>query len=127
MLDERRVLLLTDGHLGVFSSKTATCILRYRPRDVVALLDRHHAGRERLTHHPEVAIPPVPELIELHERVMAPLFPSRVVGVALNTVGMDAAAARLAIEAAEGETGLPATDAVRFGPQRLVEVIGGLL
>ena len=46
MLDGRRILLLTDGHLGVFSSKTATCILRYRLHDVVALLDRRHAGRD---------------------------------------------------------------------------------
>ncbi len=46
MLENRRVLLLTDGHLGVFTSKTATCILRYRPRDVVVILDRTHAGRD---------------------------------------------------------------------------------
>ncbi len=46
MLENRRVLLLTDGHLGVFTSKTATCILRYRPREVVALLDRNDAGRD---------------------------------------------------------------------------------
>jgi len=92
-----------------------------------AMILVHHAGRQRLTHHPEVAIPPLPELIELHERVMAPLFPSRVVGVALNTVGLGEAAARRAIEAAERETGLPTTDVLRFGPQRLVEMIEGLL
>jgi uncharacterized NAD-dependent epimerase/dehydratase family protein len=41
----RRLLILADGELGVFSSKTATSLIRYRPEDVVAVLDREHAGR----------------------------------------------------------------------------------
>lgn len=35
----RRILLLTEGRLGVFTSKTAACLLRYRPDDVVAIID----------------------------------------------------------------------------------------
>ncbi len=41
----QRLLILTDGSLGVFDSKTATCLLRYRPGDVVGVLDRGHAGK----------------------------------------------------------------------------------
>jgi uncharacterized NAD-dependent epimerase/dehydratase family protein len=44
-LDYRRMLLLTEGHLGVFSSKTAVSVLRYRPDDVVGILDSAHAGK----------------------------------------------------------------------------------
>lgn len=87
----------------------------------------HQAGRERLIHHPEVAIPPLPDLIELHERVMAPLFSSRVIGVALNTVTLDEPTARGAVETLEAETGLATTDVVRFGPEKLVAAIEGLL
>lgn len=43
-LDYRRMLLLTEGRLGVFSSKTAVSVLRYRPDDVVGILDSAHAG-----------------------------------------------------------------------------------
>jgi uncharacterized NAD-dependent epimerase/dehydratase family protein len=39
-----RFLILADGQLGVFSSKTATSVLRYRGDDVAAVLDREHAG-----------------------------------------------------------------------------------
>jgi uncharacterized NAD-dependent epimerase/dehydratase family protein len=39
-----RFLILADGQLGVFSSKTATSVLRYRGADVAAVLDREHAG-----------------------------------------------------------------------------------
>jgi uncharacterized NAD-dependent epimerase/dehydratase family protein len=41
----RRLLLLTEGRLGVFTSKTAAALLRYRPRDVVAVIDSAAAGR----------------------------------------------------------------------------------
>lgn len=43
--DCRRALLLTEGSLGVFTSKTAVSILRYRRDDVVAVVDSVHAGR----------------------------------------------------------------------------------
>jgi uncharacterized NAD-dependent epimerase/dehydratase family protein len=46
---------------------------------------------------------------------MRPWKQSRVAAVALNTSALDEVGARRAIEAAERETGLPATDVVRFG------------
>lgn len=53
-LDYRRVLLLTEGHLGVFSSKTAVSFLRYRPDDVVGILDSSCAGKPLRTIVPGV-------------------------------------------------------------------------
>ena len=41
----QRILILADGELGVFSAKTATSLLRYRPAEIVGVLDRNHAGR----------------------------------------------------------------------------------
>jgi hypothetical protein len=41
----RRLLLLTEGQLGVFTSKTAAVVLKYRPADVVAVLDEAAAGK----------------------------------------------------------------------------------
>jgi uncharacterized NAD-dependent epimerase/dehydratase family protein len=41
----RRILLLTEGHSEPVAGKTASCILRYRGGDVVALLDSTAAGR----------------------------------------------------------------------------------
>ena len=41
------------------------------------------------------------------------------------TVGIDVAASREAIAAAEAETGLPADDPVRFGAERLLDAIVG--
>lgn len=62
-----------------------------------------------------VAIPPLKRLIEMHETYLQSIKPARVVAVALNTSSLDEAGARAAIAAAERETGLPATDPVRYG------------
>jgi uncharacterized NAD-dependent epimerase/dehydratase family protein len=56
----RRLLLLTEGQLGVFTSKTAAALLRYRTADVVAVIDGTAAGRPISEFVPWA--PPVPIL-----------------------------------------------------------------
>lgn len=73
----------------------------------------HVAGRDRLKRL-ETPIRPLSELVELHERLMAPFKPSPVVALALNTNELDDAGARHSLETAQKETGLPATDVIRF-------------
>ena len=63
------------------------------------------------------------ELIDVHERLLATIKPAAVIGIALNTLKLDEAAARTEIERAQRETQLPADDVVRFGPQRLYDEI----
>lgn len=41
----QRLLVLAEGQLGVFSSKTTTSLLRYRADDCVAVLDSENAGK----------------------------------------------------------------------------------
>jgi uncharacterized NAD-dependent epimerase/dehydratase family protein len=72
-------------------------------------------------------IPPLVELVELHERIALPRRPARVAAVAVNTGHLDEADARKAIANAEEETGLPADDPVRFGGARLLDSILGRL
>ena len=85
----------------------------------------HEAGRTEIEGagggpHP---IPPLGELVELHERLALPARPARVVAVALNTRALREDEARAAIETAEEETGLPADDPVRFGAAKLVDAV----
>jgi uncharacterized NAD-dependent epimerase/dehydratase family protein len=46
-----------------------------------------------------------------------------VIGVALNSFDLSEEHALASIEAAERETGLPATDVIRFGADKLVDAI----
>jgi len=41
----RRIVILTEGHTNPRSAKTASCLLRYCPDEVLALLDSTQAGR----------------------------------------------------------------------------------
>jgi uncharacterized NAD-dependent epimerase/dehydratase family protein len=68
-------------------------------------------------------IPPLPELIELHERLALPVRPAKVAAIALNTSRLPEPDARRSIRATEGETGLVADDPVRFGAERLVDAV----
>src|SRR3989454_11145508 len=75
-------------------------------------------GRE-----PWVKIPPLPELVVIYEHAAAPVRPTKVIGICLNTFDMSEAQARNAVARAADETGLPATDPVRFGSAPLVDAI----
>jgi uncharacterized NAD-dependent epimerase/dehydratase family protein len=86
----------------------------------------HVAGRThlRLAAAPGVfAIPPLSEVVAAHERAAHWVRPAVVAGIALNTLGLAEPEARAACEAATRETGLPATDPVRFGAGPLAEAL----
>jgi len=83
----------------------------------------HHAGATVIEGFPEHAIPPLSELVELHERASLPARPAPVACIALNTRGLDEEDARTAIAEAEAETGLPADDPLRFGADKLLDAV----
>jgi len=88
-----------------------------------ALVLCHVAGETHLEGLPEHPIPPLPQLVDLHERNALPARAAKVAAVALNTWTLDEEAARRAIAEAEAATGLVADDIVRFGPERLVDAV----
>ena len=83
----------------------------------------HRAGETELEELPGHPILPLPELVDLYERIALPARPARVAAVALNTAGLPEGEARAAIAAAGAETGLEADDPVRFGPDRLLDAV----
>ncbi|QDU57579.1 DUF1611 domain-containing protein [Aeoliella mucimassa] len=44
-MEARRIVILTEGHSNPITAKTAVSVLRYRPEEVVALLDSTQAGK----------------------------------------------------------------------------------
>jgi uncharacterized NAD-dependent epimerase/dehydratase family protein len=88
-----------------------------------ALVLCHLAGADELEGCPGHMIPPLPELVELHERLALPARPAKVAAVALNTGRLTDEEARHAVSAVEAETGLVADDPVRFGAGRLVDAV----
>ena len=92
-----------------------------------ALILCHQATRDYIGDYhgrePWVKIPPLAELVEIYERAAAPVRPTKVIGICLNTYDMTDAQAREAVERAAAATGLPATDPVRFDATPLVDAI----
>jgi len=71
----------------------------------------------------EVVIPTLGQLVREYEETAAWVSPARVVAVALNTRDLDERGARAALVEAAGETGLVASDPVRFGAGPLAEAV----
>src|SRR5438874_1985494 len=83
----------------------------------------HQAGQRYVNEDERFPIPPLSELVELHERTALIARPVKVACIALNTRELGDDEARRAIEAAQQETWLPAGDPVRFGAAELVGAV----
>jgi uncharacterized NAD-dependent epimerase/dehydratase family protein len=88
----------------------------------------HRAGTTHLRHYKNCPIPPLAELVHMNESAVNWLHhrrDSKVTGIALNTAGFEEEEALSLIDRAQQETGLPATDVVRFGADTLLDAIPG--
>ncbi len=86
----------------------------------------HRAGQTQIRRFEQVTIPPLAQVIELYETVAAAggaYAPAKVVGIALNTGHLTAAAAEAAIAQTQAETNLPCADVVRQGGGSLLQAI----
>jgi uncharacterized NAD-dependent epimerase/dehydratase family protein len=91
-----------------------------------ALILCHQTSRQYIGDYREAAwlrIPPLSEYIRLYESIGSAVHPTRVIGISLNTYDLSDEAARRACEAATRETGLPATDPVRFDASPLLDAV----
>jgi uncharacterized NAD-dependent epimerase/dehydratase family protein len=82
----------------------------------------HQASRLRIRGFPD-RLPPLDRLVDLYERAAAPVYPSRMAAVAVNTFDLDPGAAGRALEQAGRVTGLPAFDVIRSGAADLASVL----
>ena len=86
----------------------------------------HQSSREYIGDYREAAwlrIPPLREYIRLYETIGSAVHPTRVIGISLNTYDLSDVAARQACDSATRETGLPATDPVRFDAAPLLDAV----
>jgi uncharacterized NAD-dependent epimerase/dehydratase family protein len=84
-----------------------------------AMVICHNPGRELIKSY-QVKIPPITEMIKLHEHVARPIKPAKVIGVSLNTQMLTEKEAKREIERTEELTGLPTIDPLRFGCEKLI-------
>lgn len=93
------------------------------PTDLVLV---HRAGQRHLDGLPDVAIPPLPEVIDLYERVAAATtaYPAaKVRAIALNCGHLTSEEAADAVRAVQAETGIATADVFRDGPGPLLDAL----
>lgn len=91
-----------------------------------ALILCHQATRKYIGDYRQASwlrIPPLSDYVRWYEDIGSAVHPTRVIGICLNTYDMTEAEARAACEKASRDTGLPATDPVRFDQAPLIDAI----
>jgi uncharacterized NAD-dependent epimerase/dehydratase family protein len=91
-----------------------------------AMILCHQASRQEIEDY-GITIPSARELVRTYEEACAIVFPSRVVAVALNTYDISEDQARAAVARLEDETGLPVTDVIRWGCDRIYNGLEAVL
>ncbi len=119
--------LLTIEGQGSFIHPGSTATLPLiRGSQPTALVLVHRAGQKHINRLPDILIPPLPEVIKMYEIVATAggaFTPTKVKAIALNTFHLDEAESFKAIQEVEQETGLPCTDVVRFGAEKILQSI----
>jgi uncharacterized NAD-dependent epimerase/dehydratase family protein len=109
--------------LNPASTATLPLIRGSQPTHMILV---HRAKMRHLQEFPEIPVPPLSAVIELYETVASAggaFGAPKVCAIALNTWGLDENDARAAVEEARA-TGLPCTDAVRYGADVLLNAVG---
>ncbi|NEO29805.1 MAG: DUF1611 domain-containing protein [Symploca sp. SIO3C6] len=119
-------LLIVEGQGSLLHPGSTATLPLLRGTQPTALILVHRAGQTHIRNHEQVPIPPLTEVIKLYEtiaRAGGAFASTRVAAIALNTGHLDEKEAMEMIEKTSAETGLPCTDAIRFGASLLLEAV----
>ncbi|MGB3405606.1 MAG: DUF1611 domain-containing protein [Microcoleaceae cyanobacterium] len=119
-------LLFVEGQGSLLHPGSTATLPLLRGCQPTHLILAHKAGLTHIKNHPHVTIAPLPQVIQLYEQVasaMGGMQAAKVIGISLNTYGLEETIATEAIANIQAETGLPCTDPVRFGADLLLDAL----
>jgi uncharacterized NAD-dependent epimerase/dehydratase family protein len=87
-----------------------------------AMILCHNASRKYLKNF-DIPVPPLNRMVEIYEKAMALVRPSKVIGISLNCSGLNDEATRRVIEETEYLTALPAVDPIKTGIDKLTNAM----
>jgi uncharacterized NAD-dependent epimerase/dehydratase family protein len=119
-------LLLVEGQGSLLHPGSTATLPLIRGSQPTQLILLHKIGQETVRNCPDVKIPPLVEVVRLYESVAscAGAFGTiKVVAIALNGGKLSDEVVRAEIDRVTAATGLPCTDAVRFGADVLLDAI----
>ena len=117
-------ILIVEGQGSIvhprYSSVTLGLLHGSMPHGMIMC---YEVGREFVHNMPGIKIPPMEVVIRLFEEMASVMFPSKVIGFALNSKKVSDSEAENERKRIKKQFGLPACDVVRHGPEELVEAI----
>ncbi|NLF19699.1 MAG: DUF1611 domain-containing protein [Lentisphaerae bacterium] len=119
-------LIVVEGQGSILHPGSSATLPLMRGTCPTHLVLCHRAGTDTQSRNTWVRIPPLDQVARLYEdiaRAGGALPAARTIGIALNTGHMDPDAARAAVDETARRTGLPTTDALRFGAAPLVDAL----
>jgi uncharacterized NAD-dependent epimerase/dehydratase family protein len=120
-------LLIIEGQGSILHPGSTATLPLLRGSQPTQLILVHRAGQTTVRNCPDVVIPPLPAVIQLYEKITAAAgaFPvAPVVAIAINGRDLGDEELRKYLDQVTAETGLPCTDAVRFGAEPLLAALG---
>lgn len=121
-----RDILHIEGQGSLLHPGSTATLPLIRGSQATHLILVHRPGQTHIRNHPQVEIPPLPEVIQLYETVAragGAFADVKVAAIALNTFHLNVSEAQQAIEQVQAETKLPCTDVVRFGADVILDTI----
>lgn len=118
--------IFVEGQGSLLNPASTATLPLLRGTQPTHLVLVHRAGQSHIHNFPHVKIPDLPSVISLYEQVTTAagaFYPAKVVGIALNTGHLTAAAAEEAIQFVEAQTRLPCADIFRTGADKLLAPI----
>jgi len=119
-------ILHIEGQGSLLNPASTATLPLMRGSQPTHLILVHRAGQTHLRTFSHLAIPPLPQVIDLYEAIATAAgayAPARVVGIALNTADLSEPEAERAIAQVEQDTGRPCTDPVRWAADLLLDPI----
>ncbi|MBR4673207.1 MAG: DUF1611 domain-containing protein [Victivallales bacterium] len=119
-------LIVVEGQGSVLHPGSTATLPLLRGSCPTHLILNHRADLKTLRDFPWMKVPPLSEVCDLYERLACAcgcLPAAKVVGISLNTSHLSDEEAKAYIAKTEAETGLPTTDPVRYGVEKLTDAV----
>jgi uncharacterized NAD-dependent epimerase/dehydratase family protein len=119
-------LLIVEGQGSLLHPGSTATLPLVRGSQPTHLILVHKAGQMTIRNCPQVTIPSLPAVIQLYEQIAAAagaFAPAKVVAIAINGANLTDDELHSYIKKVALETGLPCTDAIRFGAEQLLDAV----
>jgi uncharacterized NAD-dependent epimerase/dehydratase family protein len=118
-----REYVVVEGQGAIFHPSYSGVTLGLMHGSCPAAMVLCHQPTRSYLRHTSIPVPNIDLQADVHEKLMAPIRESKVVAVSLNCLDLSDEEAQAAAEDVEKTYGLPATDVVRFGPQKVADAL----